>query len=111
MIELMHILAGLGVGVLLGLTGVGGGALLTPLLLLLFGVAPKTAVGTDLLFAAITKMVGVSIHGIRGSVDWRVVAFGPAVSLRLLRPRPWSQCSGETLLTSTPSSSMRSRLC
>src|SRR6476660_8790032 len=73
MIELMHILAGLGVGVLLGLTGVGGGALMTPLLLLLFGVAPKTAVGTDLLFAAITKMVGVSIHGIRGSVDWRVV--------------------------------------
>jgi uncharacterized membrane protein YfcA len=73
MIEFMYIVAGFGVGVLLGLTGIGGGALMTPILLLLFGVAPKTAVGTDLLFAAITKLVGVSIHGARGTVDWRIV--------------------------------------
>ncbi len=73
MIALMYILAGFGIGVLLGLTGIGGGALMTPLLLLLFGVAPKTAVGTDLLFAAVTKVVGVWIHGLRGTVDWRVV--------------------------------------
>ncbi|HTS52627.1 MAG TPA: TSUP family transporter, partial [Burkholderiales bacterium] len=71
--ELIYIVAGFGVGVLLGLTGIGGGALMTPLLVLLFGVTPKTAVGTDLLFAAVTKVVGVGIHGVRGTVDWRVV--------------------------------------
>jgi uncharacterized membrane protein YfcA len=64
--------AGLGVGILVGLTGVGGGALMTPLLVLLFGVRINTAVGTDLLFAAATKSVGVSVHGRSGSVDWRI---------------------------------------
>lgn len=59
-------------GVLVGLTGVGGGALMTPILVLLFGVAPATAVGTDLWFAAITKIVGGSVHGHRGMVDWQV---------------------------------------
>ena len=69
----LHALAGLLVGILVGLTGVGGGSLMTPLLVLLFGIAPQTAVGTDLLFAASTKTVGSSIHGWRDTVEWRIV--------------------------------------
>lgn len=78
--------AGFGVGVVVGMTGVGGGALMMPLLVLLFGVPPKLAVGTDLLFAALTKTAGVSIHGLRGTIDWPVarrLAYGslPAAAL------------------------------
>jgi len=69
---LMEALAGFGVGLLVGLTGVGGGALMTPLLLLLFGVAPATAVGTDLWFAGITKIFGSVAHARRDSIDWAV---------------------------------------
>ncbi|MDP3858313.1 MAG: sulfite exporter TauE/SafE family protein [Stagnimonas sp.] len=69
----LNAVAGFGVGALVGLTGVGGGALMTPILVLLFGVAPATAVGTDLWFAAVTKMVGGSVHGKSGMVDWEVV--------------------------------------
>ncbi len=65
--------AGLGVGFLVGLTGVGGGALMTPILLLVFGVAPAAAVGTDLWFAVVTKLVGGTVLAQRGSVDWQVV--------------------------------------
>lgn len=68
-----HSLAGLFVGLLVGMTGVGGGALMTPLLVLLFGVAPATAVGTDLWFAALTKSVGGVVHSRSGTVDWEVV--------------------------------------
>ncbi|MDI7775699.1 sulfite exporter TauE/SafE family protein [Asticcacaulis sp. EMRT-3] len=68
-----YALAGLLVGALVGLTGVGGGSLMTPILVLLFGIHPATAVGTDLLYAAITKGVGTAIHGSRRTVDWRVV--------------------------------------
>ncbi|MBL8307364.1 MAG: sulfite exporter TauE/SafE family protein [Rubrivivax sp.] len=71
-LELLEILAGFGVGLLVGLTGVGGGALMTPLLLLLFGVAPATAVGTDLWFAGITKIFGSAAHARRDSIDWEV---------------------------------------
>ena len=71
--EQLYILSGLLVGVLVGLTGVGGGSLMTPLLILLFGVHPSTAVGTDLLYAAVTKTVGSTVHHSRKSVDWRVV--------------------------------------
>ena len=69
----LYILAGALVGLLVGMTGVGGGSLMTPLLVLLFGVSPKTAVGTDLLFAAATKGLGTVVHGWKGSVDWRIV--------------------------------------
>jgi uncharacterized membrane protein YfcA len=62
------------VGFLVGLTGVGGGSLMTPLLVFLFGISPVKAVGTDLLFAAVTKAGGVWIHGRRGTVEWRIVA-------------------------------------
>lgn len=61
------------VGLLVGLTGVGGGSLMTPLLVLLFGFHPSTAVGTDLLYASVTKTVGSGVHGWRGTVDWRIV--------------------------------------
>jgi uncharacterized membrane protein YfcA len=69
----LYSVAGLGVGVLVGMTGVGGGSLMTPLLVLLFGFHPATAVGTDLLYASATKSVGTVVHGIGKTVDWRVV--------------------------------------
>ena len=65
--------AGFGVGLLVGITGVGGGALMTPILVLLFGVTPAAAVGTDLWFAAITKLVGGLMHQRSGGVDWQVL--------------------------------------
>ena len=68
-----YAVSGLFVGVLVGLTGVGGGSLMTPLLVLLFGVNPTTAVGTDLLFACLTKSAGMALHSVRGNVDWRIV--------------------------------------
>ena len=71
-IDLRFSLAGFLVGVLVGQTGVGGGSLMTPLLVLMFGVHPATAVGTDLLYAALTKSVGTLAHGMHGTVDWRV---------------------------------------
>lgn len=63
---------GLGVGVLVGMTGIGGGSLMTPLLILAFGVNPITAVGTDLAYAAVTKTVGGYKHWLQGSVDLRL---------------------------------------
>jgi len=65
--------AGAITGLVVGLTGVGGGALMTPILLLFFGVPPTTAIATDLWFAAITKLVGARIHHGAGQVDWQVV--------------------------------------
>jgi uncharacterized membrane protein YfcA len=65
-------LAAFGVGVTVGMTGVGGGALMLPILVLAFGVSPRIAVGTDLLFAALTKVAGVSVHNVRGTIDWQV---------------------------------------
>jgi uncharacterized membrane protein YfcA len=73
MIDPLYSLSGFVVGVLVGMTGVGGGALMTPLLILLFGVHPATAVGTDLLYAAATKTGGSLVHGYARSIDWRVV--------------------------------------
>jgi uncharacterized membrane protein YfcA len=69
------------VGFLVGLTGVGGGSLMTPLLVFLFGIPPVKAVGTDLLFAAITKAGGVWIHGRRKTVEWRILGLLVAGSL------------------------------
>ncbi len=78
MISFLHIdplfsLSGFVVGALVGMTGVGGGSLMTPLLILLFGIHPATAVGTDLLYASATKTVGTAVHGVSRTVDWRVV--------------------------------------
>lgn len=69
----LYSIAGVAVGALVGLTGVGGGSLMTPLLVLAFGFHPVTAVGTDLLYASATKTVGTAVHGFSGTVDWKVV--------------------------------------
>ena len=63
------------VGLLVGLTGVGGGSLMTPLLTIIFGVPPGVAVGTDLAFAALTKGVGTLAHRVHGHVRWDIVGF------------------------------------
>jgi len=68
----MYTLSGFLVGLVVGVTGVGGGSLMTPLLVLFFGVSPATAVGTDLLYASLTKSLGGWVHGRRGTVDWKV---------------------------------------
>ncbi len=68
----IYTLSGFLVGLIVGVTGVGGGSLMTPLLVLLFGVSPATAVGTDLLYASLTKTLGGWVHGRRGTVDWKV---------------------------------------
>ena len=73
MIKPLYTLSGFCVGALVGMTGVGGGSLMTPLLVLLFGIHPATAVGTDLLYAAVTKCFGTLVHGYGGTVDWRIV--------------------------------------
>ena len=65
--------AGFGVGMLVGLTGVGGGALMTPLLISSFGVSPQVAVGTDLLYASITKTAGSWRHHVSRHVEWPIV--------------------------------------
>ncbi|MEQ1602858.1 MAG: sulfite exporter TauE/SafE family protein [Methylophilaceae bacterium] len=72
--DLAYIFSGFMVGILVGITGVGGGSLMTPLLVFLFNFSPATAVGTDLLFAALTKVGGVWVHhGTHGSVNWKIV--------------------------------------
>jgi uncharacterized protein len=88
-IDPLYSLSGFFVGLLVGQTGMGGGALMTPLLILLFGVHPATAVGTDLLYASATKTVGTLVHGLNHTVHWRIVtllATGsvPATALTLL---------------------------
>jgi uncharacterized membrane protein YfcA len=70
----MYSLTGFFVGLLVGQTGMGGGSLVTPILVLGFGIAPATAVGTDLLYASITKAVGTVVHGAHHTVRWPIVA-------------------------------------
>jgi uncharacterized protein len=72
-IEPAYSMAAFAVGVLVGLTGVGGGSLMTPILILLFGIHPATAVGTDLLHAAVTKTAGSFVHGRNRTIEWRIV--------------------------------------
>jgi uncharacterized membrane protein YfcA len=87
-INWLYSLSGLAIGALVGFTGVGGGSLMTPLLVLLFGIHPATAVGTDLLYAGLTKISGSLVHAYNGAVDWRItrrLASGsaPAAALTL----------------------------
>ncbi len=89
LINPLYAISGFAVGMLVGFTGVGGGSLMTPLLVLVFGIHATTAVGTDLLYAAATKSVGTVVHGFSGTVDWGIVlrlAAGsvPAAALTLL---------------------------
>ena len=88
-IDPVFAVSGLVVGLLVGFTGVGGGSLMTPLLVLVFRVHPATAVGTDLLYAGLTKISGCAVHAYHGSVDWRItrrLAYGsvPAALLSLV---------------------------
>jgi uncharacterized protein len=88
-IDPLYSLSGFFVGLLVGQTGMGGGALMTPLLILVFGVHPATAVGTDLLYASVTKTAGTLVHGLNQTVRWRIVALlaagsVPATALTLL---------------------------
>jgi uncharacterized membrane protein YfcA len=91
-----YIAAGFFVGVLVGLTGVGGGSLMTPFLTLLFGINPTVAVGTDLAFAAATKTVGTIVHRYTNTVHWNIVkllcigalpaAIAATLALRMIGP-------------------------
>ena len=108
MIELPHSVAGLFVGAVVGLTGVGGGSLMTPLLVLGFGVAPVTAVGTDLLFAGITKSGGAVSHALKGHVDWRITRLlaagsvpGAALALAVLAWMPPATTSARVVVSTT----------
>lgn len=88
----LYVLSGALVGMLVGLTGVGGGSLMTPLLILAFGFHPAAAVGTDLLFASATKAVGTGVHAASRTIDWSIVrrmALGsvPATLLTVLGSR------------------------
>ncbi len=89
LINPLYTASGFAVGMLVGFTGVGGGSLMTPLLVLLFGIHPATAVGTDLLYAGVTKISGSLVHGLNDAIDWRVarrLATGsvPAAAVSLL---------------------------
>src|SRR3989454_289193 len=77
----LYPLSGFVGGAMVGLTGVGGGSLMTPLLILFFGVHPLTGVGTDLLSAAVTKTAGTAIHSKKGNVDWHVAGLLAAGSV------------------------------
>src|SRR5665647_711005 len=100
--NLAYTISGFSVGLLVGVTGVGGGSLMTPLLVFLFNFNPAVAVGTDLLFASITKTSGVWVHhGTHSSVDWKIVrqlACGslPAAILTILLLRYLNQSSKDT---------------
>jgi len=72
-IDPLYVASGFGVGLLVGMTGVGGGSLMTPLLILLFGIHPATAVGTDLLYASATKVGGSVVHSWVRSIHWPAV--------------------------------------
>jgi uncharacterized protein len=72
-VDPLYLLSGVLVGALVGFTGVGGGSLMTPILILVFGIHPSTAVGTDLLYASITKTGGSFVHGYNRTIDWKVV--------------------------------------
>ena len=101
LVQLPFVASGLVVGALVGLTGVGGGSLMTPLLVLLFGIHPATAVGTDLLYAGLTKISGSTVHSAHGSIEWRVVrrlALGsaPMAIVTLLALKYFGAADGHT---------------
>ncbi|MEQ1628901.1 MAG: sulfite exporter TauE/SafE family protein [Gallionella sp.] len=114
----MYTLSGFAVGLIVGLTGVGGGSLMTPLLVMFFGVSPATAVGTDLLYAALTKTVGGWVHSKRGTVDWKVfglLAMGSlpaaAVTIILLKVLALDEKTLRSLVTSVLSVALLATAC
>jgi uncharacterized membrane protein YfcA len=105
-IDVAQVIAGFSVGTIVGLTGVGGGSLMTPLLVLLFGVHPATAVGTDLLHAAISKAGGTCVHASKSRVEWRItllLAIGslPAAIITLVCLRIFTGGLGSSALITT----------
>ena len=124
--DLVTTVSGFFVGLLVGATGVGGGSLMTPLLVLVMGVAPATAVGTDLLYASLTKVGGAWAHGRRSNIDWRIcglLATGslPAAAATLLALSQLSvepdhyalvlkRCLGVALMLSAAALLLRDRL-
>ena len=107
MIDPLYTLSGFAVGALVGLTGVGGGSLMTPILILLFGVSPVTAIGTDLLFAACTKTVAAAVHAQSKTIDWAVtgrLAMGsiPATVLTMVALNAISNQTGAVAGVLTP---------
>jgi uncharacterized protein len=106
MFEFAYSVAGFVVGAIVGLTGVGGGSLMTPLLVLGFGVAPVTAVGTDLLYAGITKCGGAASHAVKSQVDWRAAGWlaagsvpGSILALLVLKALPPAGREGRLLVS------------
>lgn len=106
--DIAFILAGFFVGIVIGLTGVGGGSLMTPILIFVFGVKPYMAVGTDLLFAAFTKMGGTVKLARARVIDWRVVFHLSAgsipaalITLYLLKEMGAASASVQSVMTTT----------
>jgi uncharacterized membrane protein YfcA len=102
-IDLLQVAAGALTGFVVGLTGVGGGALMTPILLLGFGATPLVAVGTDLWFAAITKLAVSGLHVRQRLIDWPVVrrlwtGSLPASALTLVWVANWHANAGALAL-------------
>lgn len=89
----LYSVSGALVGLLIGMTGVGGGSLMTPLLILIFGMAPATAVGTDLLYGSVTKMCGTAVHSKGQRVQWKVVGQLAAGSLPATAVTLWAMAS------------------
>jgi uncharacterized membrane protein YfcA len=73
--------SGLAVGFIVGMTGVGGGSVMTPMPILLFGVSPATAVGTDLLYASLTKVGGACVRSFKSTINWKIVCWLSAGSI------------------------------
>ncbi len=80
-IKPLYLISGFVIGALTGMTGTGGGALMTPVLIIVFGIHPVTAVGTDLLYASLTKASGTVVHAYNRTVDWKVVGWLAAGSI------------------------------
>src|SRR3954451_13301600 len=101
------LLFGLGVGVLVGTTGIGGGSIMTPLLILVLGTKPVVAIGTDLAYAAITKTVGGWRHLRKGTVSLASPAGSPWAACRAHSAAWWfcTGCTARSARTSTPSCS------
>ncbi|HSM94562.1 MAG TPA: sulfite exporter TauE/SafE family protein [Rhizomicrobium sp.] len=90
LLDPLYVVSGLVVGMLVGFTGVGGGSLMTPLLILLFGVHPASAVGTDLIYAGVTKLGGSAVHGYNRNIDWKVVGLLALGSVPLAALTIWA---------------------
>ena len=106
--DLLQVIAGAVVGFTIGLTGVGGGSLMTPILVLGFGIPAAIAVGTDLLYAAITKCGGVYFHSKQATVDWTIVKLlargsipASMITIILLQYLKQSGLDYQILMTST----------